>query len=135
MRKTLRAVVDDVRAGGATSLRAIATEVNVHGIQSKTDPDILEDVPEPVISGRTADEVGEELAADLGASQVAELYQHDEVQATAMIGDASPPAVRASASSLLTRSTTLKTINMDTADLLAHATAPCYPALRWFDTR
>jgi hypothetical protein len=60
-----------------------------------------------------ADQVEEQLATSLGEGQVTELVQDDEVEAAEMIGGAAPGSTwgrlaRASASSLLTRSTALK---------------------------
>ena len=48
----------------------------------------------------------EQLAAGLGKRQIAELVQHDEVEAGEVVGQAA--LGRASASSSFTRSTTLK---------------------------
>jgi hypothetical protein len=51
--------------------------------------------------------VEQQLAAGLGEGQISEFIEDDKVLAPEMIGHASRPA-RVSASSLLTRSTTLK---------------------------
>jgi hypothetical protein len=56
----------------------------------------------------TADEVEEQLTTGLGEGKVAEFIENDEVQAAEVVGNAACRPARASASSLLTRSMTLK---------------------------
>ena len=55
-----------------------------------------------------ADQVEEQLAAGLREGQIAELVEDDEVEPGEVVGDAALPAGAGLASSLFTRSTTLK---------------------------